>query len=251
LHSLWPRIRLHALNSRGHGGSDAPASYPNWDGPLSDLRAYVRATFSAPVFLAGHSFGASLSLRLAAESPELVAGLLLLEPLLVAGRNETWPPSTEGYMAELIARTRERRDGWADRAEALAWLRTRAAYRDWAPEALRAFVASGLVDGAGGGVRLACPPWLEAEGYATLPGPVMHDWVRKVRVPTVILRAEGSPVVSPQALEEVLAAIPVAVRMNVKGSHSFPMEHPRAAGEALALGMDILLRARDGAAAGL
>jgi pimeloyl-ACP methyl ester carboxylesterase len=40
----------------------------------------VRQEGAAPVFLVGHSLGALVALRLALDEPELVAGLLLLDP---------------------------------------------------------------------------------------------------------------------------------------------------------------------------
>ena len=235
------RVAVHALNSRGHGGSDVPPNLDTWDGMVEDLRRYLKAHFTAPILVAGHSMGATVSLRLAAESPELVSGLLLMEPNLVRGRRDVWPGNDGGIQQEMIQGAAKRRDRWNNRAEAAAWLRERGTYRDWAEGPFNAFIESALVDD-GAAVRLACPPWLESQAYATLPDAVMFRWADTLRVPAVVVRAEQSPVVSANGLEDFIRAVPIAVVLHVKGSHSFPMQHPQSAGAAIAMGLDILLR---------
>jgi pimeloyl-ACP methyl ester carboxylesterase len=236
------RATVHALNSRGHGGSGVPPHLDNWDGMVEDLRLYLKAHFPGPALVAGHSMGATVSLRLAAESPELVAGLLLMEPNLVRGRREPWPDNHTGIQLQMIEGAQRRRDRWESRAEAAAWLRERGTYRGWAEGPFQAFIAAGLEE-VNGGVRLACPPWLEAQAYATLPDAVMYQWAERLRAPAVIVRAEDSPVVSPAGLEDFIRAAPIAVVLSVKGSHSFPMQHPHKAGQAIAMGLEILLGA--------
>jgi pimeloyl-ACP methyl ester carboxylesterase len=242
------RVTVHALNSRGHGGSDIPASLADWDGMLEDLAAYLRQTFGAPVLVGAHSMGATLSMRLAAEAPDLVAGLLLMEPNLLAGPRDPWPSATEGHSLEFANRARGRRDRWASRAEARAWLRERGIYKTWSDGPLDDFIASGM-RGDDGGVRLACPPWLEGDGYATLPGPVIYRWAEGIRVPTVLIKAATSPVVHPHGVEALRGCIPVFTALTVKGGHAFPMEHPRDTGRAIAMAVDVLLRAGAGESA--
>ena len=241
------RVTVHALNSRGHGGSDVPPNLQPpplalWDGMVEDLRLYLKAHFSSPVLVAGHSMGATVSLRLTAESPELVSGLLLMEPNLVRGRRDEWPSNATGIQAQMIEGAQRRRERWPNRAEAAAWLRERGTYRDWAPGPFDAFIQGGLLDD-GAEVRLACPPWLEAQAYGTLPDAVMFRWADTIKVPTVLIKANDSPVVSANGLEDFIKAVPITVVLNVQGGHSFPMQHPREAGAAIAMGMDILLRA--------
>ncbi len=63
----------------GHGRS-------SWDAPwtieanLAALTALVEAEAAGPVVVVGHSFGAAIALNLAATRPDLIAGLVLLDP---------------------------------------------------------------------------------------------------------------------------------------------------------------------------
>jgi len=241
---IAPRVRVHGVNLRGHGGSGCPAEFPDWNGPYDDLVAYLRERCAAPAILAGHSYGATLSLRVAAEHPELVGGLVLLEPLVLAGRHDDWGMRDGERSRAMIARAAERRSHWASREEAAAWLRARGAYQGWAEPAFAAFVATALVPAEDGGVQLACPPWLEARGYMTLPDAIVFRWADAIRVPTAFLR--GARSFPGAALEDLARAIAISVVMTVPGTHTFPMEHPAGTGRAVAAGLDLVLRAEGG-----
>lgn len=76
---LAERFRVVALDQRGHGRSDKP------DGPFDlstyagDLRAFLTALGLGRVLLVGHSWGGNVVLQLAVETPELTAGLILVD----------------------------------------------------------------------------------------------------------------------------------------------------------------------------
>jgi pimeloyl-ACP methyl ester carboxylesterase len=231
---------VHAINHRGHGASQPPERVENWDGLLADLRAYVEQHMRPPVILAGHSMGAMLALRLAAEAPALAAGLLLLEPPLRLRPGEQPTPERLALMRAFIERARNRRDGWPSRAEAAAWFAGSVGYRLWDAAAREAFVAEGLRDAPEGGVRLATPPWLEAVLYETVPRQELYDWAARVRCPAVLLRGLASEAASAEVMEALADALPVAVVLPAPGGHSFPMEHPAETGRLLAQGLRIL-----------
>ena len=70
---------VYAIDQRGHGESDAPDD--GYDNPTAaaDVVTVARELGISGAVLAGHSWGALLSLRLAARHPELVSGLALLD----------------------------------------------------------------------------------------------------------------------------------------------------------------------------
>ena len=231
---------VHALNHRGHGESECPARLENWDGLLADLRAYVEQCMQPPVILAGHSMGAMLALRLAAEAPALAAGLLLLEPPLPVQRGQALPPAIKAGQREFIERARNRRAGWASRAEAATWLAESAGYARWTPETRAAFGRHGLLDAPDGTVRLATPPWLEAVLYDTVPRLELYAWADRAPCAAVLLRGLDSGAMTPPILEALADAMPVAAVLPVPGGHTFPMEHPRETGLRMAEGLRLL-----------
>lgn len=81
LTSLSRHQQVYALDLRGHGRSARAASY-RMDAYVADLQAFIEERVGAPALLAGHSMGALVGLRLAAQRPDLLRGLLLEDPPL-------------------------------------------------------------------------------------------------------------------------------------------------------------------------
>ena len=87
--------QCHALESRGHGGSDIGAmeelSIRRF---TEDAAAYLEALGRGPAVIGGISMGAAIALRLTASRPELAAGLVLGRPAWV---DEPAPPNLEPH----------------------------------------------------------------------------------------------------------------------------------------------------------
>ncbi|MEV7771156.1 alpha/beta hydrolase [Kitasatospora sp. NPDC086791] len=77
--------RVVAYDRAGTGASEpnrgaSRAEAPTLDGQLDDLAALVRHLDAGPAVLVGHSWGGQLAQLLAWQRPELVAGLVLVDP---------------------------------------------------------------------------------------------------------------------------------------------------------------------------
>jgi pimeloyl-ACP methyl ester carboxylesterase len=99
----------------------------DWDGTgdLHDLATdMARALIDEPVDLIGHSFGATVAMRLAIESPELVRSFTMIEPVYWAAAKldepERFDKSMEGHSVFVDAFARGDRMG-AARAFNQAW----------------------------------------------------------------------------------------------------------------------------------
>ncbi len=68
-----------ALDLRGHGESDTPESGYDTATAAADVIAALQALTSAPVVLAGQSWGGNVALQVAARAPGLVKGLVLVD----------------------------------------------------------------------------------------------------------------------------------------------------------------------------
>jgi pimeloyl-ACP methyl ester carboxylesterase len=83
---LAPSTRLIAPDLRGHGESDKPsAGYLPRD-YVGDIAALLAQEPSRPLAVLGHSLGAVVAAQLAAERPELVSKLILVDPPFDAER---------------------------------------------------------------------------------------------------------------------------------------------------------------------
>ena len=86
LQPLGERFHVLAIDARGHGLTTLPArrfGYTSWRPHRDDLIALLEQHVTTPVTLAGHSMGATVSLLAAGRRPDLVAGLALIEPVIL------------------------------------------------------------------------------------------------------------------------------------------------------------------------
>ena len=90
---LGERHRVTALDMRGHGRSGLPAdpkSIKSWHVHRDDVIAFLEAEATRPVVLGGHSMGGCVSLLVAGKRPDLVAGLVLVDPVVMSPRFYFW-----------------------------------------------------------------------------------------------------------------------------------------------------------------
>lgn len=104
-----PDVGMLAPDLLGHGRSswDAPWTI---DANVAALAALTEARASGPVLVVGHSFGGAIALNLAATRPDLVNGLVLLDPAV----------GLDGHWMREIAEVVYASPDYTDRAEARA-----------------------------------------------------------------------------------------------------------------------------------
>src|SRR5215469_4873014 len=78
---LAPHVRVVAYDRAGLGGSDpAPGGLATIERMIDDLASLIAGLATGPCVLAGHSWGGVLVQLLAFRRPDLVAGLVLVDP---------------------------------------------------------------------------------------------------------------------------------------------------------------------------
>jgi len=112
--------RVVRYDRRGHGQSTAPPEEGTVQDDVADLAALIEGLGLAPANVVGNSFGACISLRLAAERPELVRRLAGHEPPLfgVLSGDPAMQPLLDGLQARIGSVVQLLDDGeYADAAE--------------------------------------------------------------------------------------------------------------------------------------
>jgi pimeloyl-ACP methyl ester carboxylesterase len=79
---LTRSFRVLSYDRRGHSQSERPTGQGNVPEDVADLGALIEHVALGPAYVIGHSFGGSIALRLAAERPDLLRGLVAHEPPL-------------------------------------------------------------------------------------------------------------------------------------------------------------------------
>src|SRR5262249_1883949 len=138
----------------------------------------------------GHSLGATTTAGAAADRPDLFRAVALLDPILFARafRNLSIDDNP------MVSAALQRREGGPSREEILASYRGRGPFVKWRDEVLRFYVDHGFAADGDGGVRLKCPPTIEAQVFQMAPEPGFDGWsaLERLTVPALLLRGAES-----------------------------------------------------------
>ncbi len=175
---------FHAFDMPSHGRS------PDWSPEAGDYQdvgaSQAHAILVGPMDLLGHSFGATIALRIAAERPDLVRSLTLIEPVFFAVAQQDAP--------EVLA---------AHDAEAVPFFE---AYRAGDPTLA---------------ARLFNRMWSDGPRWSDLPEPTRAAMTRAIHVVPACspsIYDDSAQVLAPGRLDEVTAPVQL-----LRGSNSHPV----------------------------
>ena len=220
------RLRVVAPDLRGRGVSDAPVSDYGPNMHIRDIAACIERLEIGQYFVGGHSFGANLSIFLAAKYPDRVKGLILYEggalPSGLAAQ----------FLSEYYQNLQYR---YATQDEYVDRYRGAPLYQPFTPE-LEALVRSNLYQQPDGTYIRRVPRYvIEAERlsqqqeiWKSLP-----SLYPKVKCPVLIIRAGNGlfgpedQVLNDEVLDPILAGIPQAQVITVpEAGHTSIMTIP-------------------------
>lgn len=231
---LDPRLGLYLMDARGHGMSAAPADprkLRSWRTYRKELEAFVK-TLRQPVVLAGHSFGATISMELAARRPDLVQGLVLVDPVIVPPRliPTMAVARTLGFAERLIPIAKmaaRRRMEFPSKADAVENYVGKGAFRTWPRDWIEAYVDGGTVATKTGTVRLSCDRAWESKTFAAATVSPYRA-LRKVRCPiTLITREQSAPPFTHESRDAFMRCRrDTRLLVLEDATHFIPMERP-------------------------
>jgi len=204
---------LLAFDLRGRGDSDKP------DGPYGlaqharDVAAAMHALGLGPSVVVGHSMGAFVAAALAAQDPELVAGLVLIDGGYVPAAPVSAVPN-QGVNAALAERIAQLRRTYPSRADYRQFWRSQPHFpaADW-NRWVEAFL-----DYEVGGESPVQPKASQAAVLADMAEVFQReaivDRLKSIRVPTLLLRAERGftpdqpPLFPDELAEQIRTCVP-------------------------------------------
>jgi pimeloyl-ACP methyl ester carboxylesterase len=214
---LSPPYRVVAMDLRGRGESDKPSSGYTMADHVADAAGMLTALGVARASVIGWSLGAKIALALAAERPEIVECLVLLDP----------PVETPAAALVALRAFWERLDNtYASVDQFLERMHESPVFKEWTPYIER-YLRADVEQAADGVVHHRVPHWVpEADlaGEATNP---TRSFYSRVVCPTLILRAprplvrEGDQVLPATDAREMAAAIANSQLIEVDGADHF------------------------------
>lgn len=213
-----PGLSITAPDLLGHGRSG------DWDGRDDFHSAATRQAMAllaqmggGPVHLIGHSFGATVALRMALEDPERIASLTLFEPVLFCAARSADASVFDAHLAghESFA-TALRGGDVAAAAEAFQAIWGRGERFDSLPAPQRAYITQriGLI---------------EAQNAALLDdaaGMLAYGRLEGLGVPVLLAQGADSPPVIDAINTELARRLPQVRRATIAGAgHMLPITH--------------------------
>ncbi len=212
---LSDALSMTAFDLPGHGRSGA------WEGP-GDVQAQAVAMaadlIEGQADLIGHSFGATVALRLAVERPALVRSLVLIEPVFFQLLPEDRPDLIARHDAEMADYTAAAARGdWAEAArlftakwgDGRAWEDLSPAQRETLARRIRVVEAASAVIRADGG------------------GVLRSGALGRLEVPVLLMEGAKSPEYIAAIDAGLAARIPGARRVVIPGAgHMLPVTDP-------------------------
>lgn len=219
------RLDLRGFDLPGHGRSAdwQPQAGVDYHTHVTRLAA---AMIDRPLDLIGHSFGATVALRIAVGAPQAVRSLTLIEPVLFAAAPPAIRAAEAAHDAALAQALAEGRDTDAARDFVTRW-------------------------GAQGWDRLSAPARaamtrqmrLVADNHAALAQDA-HRLLRPgglegIDAPVMIVTGADSPAVMAAIAEALAARLPDVGRATVPGAgHMAPLTHPAQVAGLIAANLD-------------
>jgi pimeloyl-ACP methyl ester carboxylesterase len=208
------------VDLRGHGDSD-------WDSHgeylldkfVADVTTVIDRLGIRNISIAGHSMGADIALRIAAQQKLQVAKLILVEFSLNGPTDEVLDFTLAQFNSQFRAY-----DSIAGYHELLRQQRPLAD-----AGALFRYSTNSVRPGLGGGYAVKCDPRLQAIYGSFRPDDMLRyrGALARLACPLLLVRGSGSAIVSTAAAKEVLALTPGAQLCTVSGAgHAVMMDRP-------------------------
>lgn len=219
---LAGRFRVLALDWRGHGRSawPRPPAYRTEDFAADLLGVIERLALGRPV-VAGHSMGGQAALAFAAWHPERLSRLVVIDAK---------PRSSLRRLRERQRREPRPRVEFPTRAAAVRRFRLRPPETVAPPALLRAVGGRGVRRLPSGGWAYRFDPACERTRVPVDAWPLL----RRIAVPTLVVRGEHSTILSHERAERMVKAIPSARLEEIPGAHHHvTLDAPRELADAL------------------
>ncbi len=205
-----------AFDAPGHGRS-GPID-PSVDYQDQCLRVTESFVADEPLHLIGHSFGATVALRLALERPATVRSLVLIEPVLFAAARGS--AGYDGHLTGLVPFGAALEAGDSKRAAEI-FTATWGTGVPWS--AMREEQRHALAD------QIHIIPAQDGALFGDTAGLLTPGRLERLEMPVLLLEGETSPPIIPVILDALASRLPNTERAVVPGAgHMVPITHPGA-----------------------
>jgi pimeloyl-ACP methyl ester carboxylesterase len=242
LEPLSNEFHIRAIDARGHGFTETeaiPKNMYDWaiyrDDLIRSVENFVEEK-KGPIILGGHSMGGATIMQVAAARPDLVSGLILIEPVLIPKLNlnliklgRKFPASKFfPFIKFALSRadsTLKRRRKFPNKDMIKKSYKGRGAFTTWQDGFLDDYINGGT-EKDGDYYTLTCHPEWEAATFSSWKHNAMEA-IKKIRCPITLLQGKVGSTTNEQGVQLLKKRDPNGIfKVIDNSSHFLPMEHP-------------------------
>ena len=188
-----------------------------------DLIEAIEQTYDAPIIGMGHSHGGLITAAAAVKRPELFSKLVIIETASMPTPTVGWlvthtPKALAMKLFPIVRSSYKRQRIWPSREAFYRRYRNHATFRRFTERAMRDYVEYGLRQRDDNQYELSYHPSWESHIFRT----VGFAWnqLRKLKVPSLLIRAEHSNLYSAEQFTQYNAALECCVdTVEIPGAH--------------------------------
>lgn len=200
----------------------------DWSNPVKELSQYLQENSEEPVYLVGHSFGAVVSYMTACKFPQMVKGLIMLDPPLITGLTSMVVRSIR--KTPLFDRltpahqTLNRCTSWPKGTNLIEYFQNKTLFKDMHPESIANYVDA-AIESHESGHSLSFDHKVEANIFRTIPLNI-HRFYGKLQVPAKLITGQHTTVCRPKRIAPFIKYNQLEHQEIAQGGHMFPLEQP-------------------------
>ncbi|KTD32468.1 hydrolase/acyltransferase [Legionella moravica] len=240
LDQLSVRFDICFVDKVGHN-PDYPVT-ENWHHLVDEVITSIEHQANQKVIAVGHSLGGVLSLLAAIERPDLFRAVVLLDSPLIGPLKSIMVRLAKalGVIDRVTPayRTKGRRAYWQDHDQLLRYLKTRDLFKTFTDDCLNDYITYGM-DLKEDGYHLKFDRYIEYKIYRTIPH-VIPSYEGKLKVPSALVYGDKSTVVDRLDVRYMRKHFHIK-GFKTKGTHLFPMEHPKSVAKQVIEVIDAIL----------
>ncbi len=223
---MRPDYHVYALDQRGHGDSDWAASYGQEE-MVTDLAAFVDHLALQRFTLVGHSMGGGVAFRYAAEHPERLDRMVIVDSSLPSPERPPVANRENSVTRSLAQETFENEDAAVAHFQRMQPAVPEYRIREAVSHAFRTLPDGRYTYKFDPRLRERLRTAVDPEQFRQ-QATDLRQKIRGVMCPVLIVRGGHSDILAPEAAEETAAALPNATVATVPNTgHNVPTDDAR------------------------
>ncbi|WP_339726082.1 alpha/beta hydrolase [uncultured Paraglaciecola sp.] len=222
---------VHALTKFAH--SERFPVNANLENQVAELIDYLTHTVGHPAYVVGHSMGAVVSFVAACERPDLIKGVIMLDPPIASGvarvafRLLKYSPLIDKFSP--AGKAKVRCQSWPLGTDLVAYFKAKALFKNFQLACIQDYVDA-AIDEREDKLQLNFDAQIEASIYRNVPHN-LNKFYKRLSVPGLLVTGSQSDVCIPAFLATFIKKSKIEHHVFEGGGHMFPLESPKQVAE--------------------